>query len=431
MTGKYSLITFGCQTNKNDSARIRMKMKEMGWEEASEMEEADLAVINMCSVRQSAVDRVYGRIQKIRKLKKEKEGFKALLTGCLLSKDLSRLREDFDYILAIKTLPYWEEALKNEKFYYHPDQRDQNFCARYGLDYFQVSPDYESPHSVYIPVSTGCDRSCTYCVVPSTRGPLHCREEKEILREAEGVLKEGAKEIWLVGQNVNSYRREGSDFADLLRRVNGLEGDFWLNFTSSHPNHFSDKLITTFKECGKVGKYLSLPLQSGDDEVLKKMARGYSASEYKKLVGRIREEVPEVVLSTDVIVGFPGETRAQFENTLDLFRGIRVDMAYVAEYSPRPGTPASKMEDTVSRKEKERRRKEVEKVLKNTALAQNEKYLGREVEVLVHEAREKVLVGKTKNYKTVKIENGGGKEGSLVKARVIDASPWGLKARKD
>ncbi len=454
---KYFITTFGCQMNKSDSERISAKLKELGYQSAPDPSGADLIVINMCSVRQSAVDRVYGRFNQFKKLKKQNSNFKTLLTGCVLPSDLKKFKKYFNYILSIKTLPYWEQALSKNHFYYYPSQRTQKFKT----DYLKNTPCYQNNFSAYVPISIGCDNFCSYCVVPYTRGPLISRSSKDILAQIKNLVKKGFKEIWLIGENVNSWKvekernsrfnppltksppslREGGrekeriGFPELLRMVNEIPGDFWISFTSSHPKDFSDKLIKTMKQCAKVTDYISLPIQSGDNQVLKAMNRPYKVSDYKKIVKKIRKSIPDVYLSTDIIVGFPEETKKQFANTAKLFKELRFDMAYIAEYSPRRGTTAFKVKDNVSQKEKQQRREILTKILEKTAIAKNKKYIGKTIEVLISNViKNKFLVGKTKNYKTVKIVDLPPQIkpqqmiGRIAKAKVIDIIPWGLKA---
>ena len=315
---KYYIITYGCQMNKADSERIAAHLEKKGYQPASELNEADLIVVNMCSVRQSAVDRVFGLSQKLSKLKIKNKKLKTILTGCILEKDKRKFREIFD---EVKKMP-------------------QSSCP-----------------SAFIPISNGCNNFCTYCVVPYTRGRLVCRNHQEILNEVQNAVKKGFKKIWLLGQNVNDYNDKKINFAGLVRMVNNIPGDFKFFFTSPHPKNFSDELIEALSQCKKFGRYLNLPVQSGDDQILKKMNRNYSVREYKNLVKKIRKKIPDINLSTDVIVGFPGETRKQFGNTVKLFKEIKFNYAYIAKYSPRPETAAYQMKDTVSVKEKKRREK--------------------------------------------------------------------------
>jgi len=422
---KYCIITFGCQVNKSDSERIAAKLEDLGYKSASNINEADLVVLNMCSVRQSAVDRIYGRARQI----KNNSNKKYLLTGCILKKDYQKFKQMFDYVLPIKTLPYWKKVFKKDKFYYYPNQRDPFFCERYGLEYFAITPKYKNASSVYIPIATGCNNFCTYCVVPFTRGPLACRPIKDIVNECKNAIKNGVKEIWLISQNVNSYQWKDIDFSDLLKEIDSLPGKFWINFTSCHPKDFSEKLIKIIKNGKKISHYVSLPLQSGNNEILEKMGRPYSVADYKKIIQKLRQAVPDVHISTDIIVGFPGETEEQFQDTVNLFKEIGFDMAYIAEYSPRPQVAAAKIKETVSPREKQARRKFLTQVLEKTTFKKNKEYIGKETEVLIFRKTKGSLIGKTQNYKTVKISNAGPKQrtGEIIKAKIIGAIPWGLK----
>jgi len=252
------------------------------------------------------------------------------------------------------------------------------------------------------------------------------------LTEVKQLVKKGHKEIWLLGENVNSYgiQREKDakiNFSKLLMTVNDIPGNFWIRFTSSHPKDFSDELIEAIAKCEKVTKYINLPIQSGDNGILKKMNRPYTVRDYKNLVKKIRKKIPNVCLSTDVIVGFPKETKKQFQNTVKLFKEIKPDMAYISQYSPRPGTAAYKMKDSVSHQEKEKRDKFLTEVLKKTALENNKKYIGKIVEVLPEYERKDWLIGKTKEYKTIKFKPVNKKLiGKFVKVKVTDVIPWGL-----
>jgi len=358
---KYRIITYGCQMNKSDSERIATILEKKGYQSASKMNEADLILVNMCSVRQSAVDRVYGLIPKFKKLQEKNPKLKTVLTGCVLKTDRPKFAKEFDRVLKIK-------------------------------DLLKCQPKYQSKFRAFIPVSNGCNNFCSYCVVPFTRGALVCRNHKEIIKEVKIAIKKKINEIWLLGQNVNDYhsptdssitesrRNEGRDegklrrrqtssinFPKLLKMVNDIPGNFWIRFISPNPKNFSDELIEVMAKSEKVAKYLNLPVQSGDNEILKKMRRPYTVSQYKTLIKKIREKIPEINLSTDVIVGFSGETKKQFENTVKLFKEIKFNMAYIAKYSPRPGTVAFQMEDNVPLKEKKRREKILREIIEKHA----------------------------------------------------------------
>ncbi len=417
MTKKYFIITFGCQMNKSDSERIASLLELMGYKPAQKINRADLIVVNMCSIRQSAVDRVYGKIFDFAKLKTQNSKLKTVLTGCILKKDRQKFAQKFNLILNIKDLTKWPLPLI---------MSDRTLLEE---NYLNIKPKYQTQFSASIPISNGCNNFCSYCVVPFTRGPLVCRDHRKILKEVRKVIKNGTKEIWLLGQNVDDYQSREINFAKLLKMVNDIPGDFWIRFTSSHPNYFSDELIKTIGECEKVTPYLNLPVQSGDNKILKKMNRPYTVARYKKLVKRIRKEIPGIALSTDIIVGFPGETKKQFENTKKLFKEIKYDMAYIAQYSPRQGTAALKLEDNVSQKEKNRREKVLTKILEKTALENNKKYIGKIINILPTKHKNGFLTGKSFHYKTVKLKGKKDLIGKFIKVKIIDALPWGLKGK--
>ena len=343
---RYYIITYGCQMNKSDSERIATVLESRGYEPASKINEADLIVVNMCSVRQSAVDRVYGLIPKFQKLKTKNEKLKTILTGCILKEDKRKFEKSFDQVLKFK-------------------------------DLLEYQPKYQNKLTAFIPISNGCNNACSYCVVPYVRGPLVCRDHREILEEVKNVVQKGfspirnaisngAREIWLLGQNVNDYTSPADssvNFAKLLELVNDIPGNFQIRFTSPNPKNFSDELIEVMAKSKKVAKYINLPVQSGDNEILKRMNRPYTIEQYKNLVKKIREKIPDINLTTDVIVGFPGETKKQFENTVKLFKEIKFNLAYIAKYSPRPGTAAFQIKDNVSLKEKRRREKILREII--------------------------------------------------------------------
>ena len=332
---KYRIINFGCQMNKSDSERIATVLENLKYKLASDINEADLIVVNMCSVRQSAVDRVFGLIPKFQKLKTKNEKLKTILTGCVLKEDKRKFEKSFDQVLKFK-------------------------------DLLEYQPKYQNDFSAFIPISNGCNNACSYCVVPYVRGPLVCRDHREILEEVKNVVQKGFREIWLLGQNVNDYQSptdSSINFAKLLELVNDILGNFQIRFTSPNPKNFSGELIEVMAKSKKVAKYINLPVQSGDNEILKRMNRPYTIEQYKNLVKKIREKIPDINLTTDVIAGFPGETKKQFENTVKLFKEIKFNLAYIAKYSPRPGTAAFQIKDNVSLKEKRRREKILREII--------------------------------------------------------------------
>jgi len=431
---KYFIITYGCQMNKSDSERIAAILDKAGYSSTSKIKEAGLIVVNMCSVRQSAVDRVYGLVPQLKKLKEKNPKLKTILTGCILKEDRKKFEKMFDFLLDKKDLANWPEIIKQPSCYL---SKKENLNKK---EYLEIKPKYENTFSVSIPISDGCNNFCTYCAVPLTRGRLICREHKKIIQEATEAIRNEAREICLLGQNVNDYHCPvcpSIDFGELLKKINEIDGYFWIRFITPNPADFSEKLIETIAKCEKVTPYLNLPLQSGDDEILKRMNRRYTVNQYLNLVKKIRSAFKkyrkglerEVALSTDIIVGFPGETKKQFENTKKLMEKIRFDMAYIAQYSPRPETLAAKMKDNISKEEKREREKILTEVLKKTALEKNKKFVGKEIEVLVEKSKDSFLIGKSRHYKTVKFPGPKDLIGKFVKVKITEAIPWGLKGK--
>ncbi len=349
--------------NISDSERVSAVLESAKYKKTQNINRANLIAVVMCSVRQSAVDRVHGLVEKLKTIKKanpkepygesaRRRQIKTILTGCILKKDKKIFLKSFDYVLDIKDIKKIPDILK-----INPRQISRDRVNYDKGNYLDIIPEYENKFSANVPIMTGCNNFCSYCVVPHTREREISRPTKEIISEIKNLIKGGCKKIWLLGQNVNSYKDKNINFPDLLKMVNNIPGDFELNFTSSHPKDFSDELIKTMAGCKKLSKRLNLPIQSGDDAILKKMNRPYTVKKYKNLVKKIRKAIPDISLSTDVIIGFPGESKKQFENTVKTFKKICFDMAYINKYSPRAGTAAAKLKDDVSWQEKKRREK--------------------------------------------------------------------------
>ncbi len=325
---RYFIATYGCQANYADSERIARRLENEGHKKTDKIEEAGIVVINACSVRQSAMDRVYAKINRYKNKK-------IILAGCVLPADKKKLKNKINEL-------------------WHPDE------------YFNspdASPLYADKSKAYVPIMTGCNNFCTYCAVPYTRGREKSRPANEIIKEIKNLIAKDYKEILLLGQNVNSYQGK-LNFPRLLKAINDLPGNFKINFLTSHPKDMSDELIKTLAECEKVSKEIHLPLQSGDNAILKKMNRKYTVGYYKNLVKKIRKYIPSAKISTDIIVGFPSETKKQFENTAKAMKEMKFVNAYVARYSPRPGTAAAKLKNDVPISEKKRRWKILNKIIK-------------------------------------------------------------------
>ncbi|MGB9598589.1 MAG: MiaB/RimO family radical SAM methylthiotransferase [Minisyncoccales bacterium] len=412
---KYSIVTFGCQMNVSDSERIETFLNSLG--HRKDDQKPDLFIVNMCSVRQSAVNRVFALEKKISQFRKSNKNFTAILTGCFLKKDKEKLKKIFDYLLKTNELFSFFEKKEASFFKIFPEIREKKFI---GL----------------IPISQGCNFSCSYCVVPFTRGKLVCRKPDEILREIEEMIKKGVKEIWLLGQNVNDYHYLQFDFEDLIKEINQLEGKFWLRINSPHPMNFSDKIIDILARSQKFTPYLNLPLQSGDDFILKKMKRNYTVSDYKKLIKKIKTAFKKyrqgleknIAISTDIIVGFPEEKERNFENTKRVINEIKFDNIYLAKFSPRANTLAEKMENQISEKEKEKRYQELMKLASKISFQKNLKFFNKKISVLIIEEKKGFLFGKSRHFKTVKLKGDPSLVGNFVKARIVAVKDFGLTA---
>lgn len=442
MVNKYYTLTLGCQMNKSDSERLSKVLEDLGYKKTEEEKNANLITVVACSVRQSAIDRIYGKIRNWQTLK-EKKPLITILTGCVLPVDRKKMASFFDLIFEIKDLDKFPSLL-GEKI--GEIKHDLPVSS-----YFDIHPLYESRFQAYVPIMTGCNNFCAYCAVPYTRGREISRSPEEIIREVKNLLEKGYKEITLLGQNVNSYKSGKADFPALLKKIANLPGKFWLRFLTSHPKDLSDQLIKVIAKSDKICKYLHLPVQTGNNAVLKRMNRKYTREHYLNLIEKIRKEIPEVAISTDTIVGFAGESREQFEDTKKLYQEAKFDMAYIVQYSPRPGTIAQKkFKDDISRLEKERREKELNKILEKTALENNKKLVGKTLEVLVEKKLTRPLrlreanggratfnlklstyLGKTATFKTIKFtlknENLLGK---FLKVKILKAKSFGLEGKE-
>ncbi len=407
--------------NKSDSERLASILEQNGYKKTDNKYRADLVVINTCGVRQMAEDRIYGLIPGIKKVNKK---VKIILTGCLVNrKDVkNRLKDYVDVWLPISEITN-DNFLKISR-YQEPNKISKN-------SYLKIKPNYESKFSAFIPIGNGCDNFCSYCVVPYARGREVYRPVKDILNEIKNLVKKDYKEIILIAQNVNSYKSGKIDFAGLLKMVDKIKGDFWIRFITSHPKDMSDKLIKAIASSKKVCRHIHLPAQAGDDKVLKAMNRKYSIKHYINLIKKIRQAMPDASITTDIIVGFPGETKKQFNNTVKLMREIKFDLAYIVRYSPRPGTTAFKLADNVSPSEKKSRENKLTKILGLTALINNKKYLRETVKLLVEgKGKEGEWFGKTATEKNVKFLAANKKNsliGKFLNVKIIKVKDFGLE----
>jgi len=437
--GKYYLLTLGCQMNKNDSERISALLESVGMAKTDTPAEADLLLINTCSVRQSAEDRVYGMIHNWQALRRNKPNLIIGVTGCLPGRDidgkLKKKLEGVDLFFAARDmimLPKWISELS-------PGLVVAD--AEYS-DYLTINPLRSNNARAYITIQTGCNNFCSYCVVPYARGRELNRPAKDIISEAQKTAAAGCKEIILLGQVVNNYKAPDNnfsvgnpylnkdDFAALLWELNQISGIERIHFTAPDPQYLSDYQIEALKLPQQVN-YIHLPAQSGDNEVLKRMNRKYSREYYVGLIKKIRNAKPGVAIGTDLIVGFCGETKEQFENTLDLYRQCDFDISYTAMYSPRSGTAAAKaFQDNVPQAEKKRRWQALQQLMEDITYRKNQKYLGQNVSVLVENCENAVCSGNSSEMKLVQLSGGPDLIGKIVNVKINQPEMWVLRGEQ-
>jgi len=415
---RYYLWTIGCQMNEADSWRVAESLNNLGYAVTYRPEEADIIVLNTCVVRQSAEDKVYGRLSSLQPIKQKRPETLLALMGCAVGEDTSPLRQRFPYV-DLFVRPSDTESLIDF------------IASRDGaVTHQQPVTSIQHPISCYVPVVYGCDHLCTYCIVRLRRGRQRSRSPAEIVDEVRCLVERGTREVVLLGQNVDAYgcdRPDRPTLAGLLKAIHDLDGLWRIRFLTSHPADMSDELIEAVARLPKVCEHIEIPVQSGDDGILKRMLRRYTVTRYRELVAKLREWIPDVALATDVIVGFPGETEKQFMNTCDLLREIRFDVVHVAAYSPRPGTAASRLPDDVPPQEKERRRKAVEDLQEQIAGEINARLLGQTVEVLVEERHKGKWRGRTRTNKLVFFEDEGDWRGKLAQVRITWTGPWSMQ----
>jgi len=410
---QYYIWTIGCQMNKAESERLSGYLEHLGYQATATAEKADIIVLNSCVVRQSAENRVINKLNALKSLKSLRPDLTLAVTGCLVNSDVDQLKERFihvDYFFKPGEYPQWLEKAELEP----------------------VLPQHLSP-STFVPIIQGCNNSCSYCIVPFRRGRERSRTVAEIIDEVRELVARGVKEVTLLGQNVDSYGHDlpdKPDLADLLKELNTIDGLARIRFLTNHPKDMSPKLIEATASLDKVCEQLSLPVQSGDDDILKAMRRGYTVEQYRQLITQIRSKISEVALSTDVIVGFPPETHAQFQQTYNLLSELRFDTVHVAAYSPRPGTFASrKLEDNVPLAEKRERLNKIEQLQESIATEINVQLRGKTVTVLVDGRKKERWQGRTRSGKLVFFNGDGDYLGQLVKIRIEKTSPWSLQGK--
>jgi tRNA-2-methylthio-N6-dimethylallyladenosine synthase len=422
----YFIWTIGCQMNKAESRQIAGYLDSAGYQAATSFSSADLVVLNTCVVRQSAEDKILGTLGLLKGLKSKRKDLQILVTGCFVNSHTEELQGQFPHVdLLFKPGHYQELIAWGQK---------QGIPIEEGSLGHHPDDDRAAPHPcALIPIIQGCDNFCSYCIVPYRRGREVSRPAGEIACEVKELVRRGVKEVTLLGQNVDSYGHDLAghpDLADLLNELAGIDGIVRIRFLTNHPKDISLKLIQSMASVSKVCEHLELPVQSGDNDILKAMRRGYTVQRYRDLVHTIRGRIPHISLSTDLIVGFPGETEEQFEHSLSLVQEMKFDVIHVAAYSPRLGTTAwREYQDNVPAAVKKERLNQIESLQAATASEINSQLKGEEVEVLVEGTKGGKWFGRTRSNKLVFFEDADDWLGRLAIVDVQKTSPWSLIGR--
>ena len=432
---KFLIQTMGCTLNENDSEKISGMATEMGYITTENIMDADLIIFNTCCIRENAEEKLFGKLGEVKKLKEEK-GTIIALCGCMMQENhiIEKLKKRYKYvdiIFGTHTLHKFPEDLYN---LLTEENKIIDVIDIDGEVYEGLPIKRESLNKALVTIMYGCNNFCTYCIVPYVRGRERNRNPEDILKEIKKLAQEGYKEVTLLGQNVNSYVGNGYEgiynFADLLRAVNKIYGIEIISFISPHPKDFTDDVILAIKECKKVSRLLHLPLQSGSTNVLKRMNRKYTKEQYLELANKIKKSVPEVAISTDIIVGFPGETEDDFEDTLDVVKQVQFEQVFMFIYSKRVGTPAEKMEDQVPEEIKHKRFDRLKQLVENQMQENNKKYIGTIQNILIEgksKNNENMLTGRTNTNKVVIIDADESLIGKMINVKIVSEHMWYLK----
>ena len=441
---KYTILTMGCQLNENDSEKLCGILEEMGYEKTKNQKEADIALFNTCCVRENAEDRLFGKLGELKKLKEEK-GIIIAIGGCMMQEKhiTDKIKQSYpfvDIIFGTHTLHKFPQDL-----YKVITQKTklEDILDIDGKIYEGLPIKRDSKIKASVTIMNGCNNFCSYCIVPYVRGRERSREPRAIIQEVKDLAKQGYKEITLLGQNVNSYLRverekkipfeeyEGvHSFATLLEAINKIDGIERIRFVSPHPKDFTDDVIDAISKCDKVCKLVHLPLQSGNTKVLKEMNRKYTKEQYLNLVEKMKAKIPNLTLSTDIIVGFPGETDEEFEDTLDVVRKVKFEQVYMFIYSRRVGTPGDRMENQIPEEIKHKRFDKLKELVESQTEENNKKYIGTIQKVLVEgESKNNIelLTGRTDSNKVVIFEGNKSCIGQMINLKIVSEHMWYLK----
>ncbi len=428
----YHIITYGCQMNVHDSENISAIMEDLGYTRNEIMDKSDVIILNTCAIRENAHNKVTGMLGRIKHLKETRPEIITMLCGCMAQEEgiANMLKDKYKWVNIvfgthnIHMIPTY--LLNNLK---EQTQELEVFSIE-GNVYEGIPVKRDSKYTAWVNIMYGCDKFCTYCIVPYTRGKQRSRLNTDIINEVKELVKDGYKEVTLLGQNVNAYGKDldaNYTFANLLEDVAKTNIDR-IRFVTSHPWDFTDEMIEVISKYDNIMPYIHLPIQSGSDEILKKMGRKYTIKEYTTLFNKLKSKIPNVSISTDIIVGFPNETEEDFNATLDIVRKLRYDLAYTFVYSKREGTPASKMEDTITLETKKERLAKLNELVNECAKENNMKYLNKEVKVLLTDHSDKLgnLSGYTDTMKLVNVKADDKYLGKIVNVKITDAKTWSL-----
>ena len=431
---KYYILTMGCQLNENDSEKIVGMVEQMGYTESKDLMDADIYLINTCCVRENAEEKLFGKVGELKRIKETKNIIIAI-GGCMMQEEhiTKKLKESYNYIDIIfgthtlHKLPedIYNTIIKNKKI--------KDIIDIDGEVYEGIPIKRTDSKRALVTIMYGCNNFCTYCIVPYVRGRERSRKPEDILKEVQDLANEGYKEITLLGQNVNSYNGgENYKFANLLEDVCKIEGIEIVRFVSPHPKDFTDDVIKVIKENKKIARLIHVPLQSGSTAILKKMNRKYTKEQYLELISKIQKEVPDAVISTDIIVGFPGETEEDFEDTLDVARKVNFEQIFMFIYSRRVGTIADKMEDQIEEEIKHKRFDRLKALYEENIQKNNEKYVGTSQKILVEgfsKTNENTLTGRTDTNKVVIFEGPEDLIGQIINIKIISEHKWYLRGK--
>lgn len=444
---KYQILTYGCQMNYSDSERMETYMEALGFKKTDDLQDADIILLNTCSIKQKAEDKVLGKMREIRRLEKNPI---VVITGCMVRKSSSRYSEkrdplfprvkELDIALRTEELPKFAKLLREIS----PEMKIEDIEEENLEDYLKIDASHTSHTSktqALLPISNGCDKFCTYCIVPYSRGREKSRKMEDILEEAKNLVENGVLEITLIGQTVNSYGLSNYDkenktfdhldrepFVHLLEELDKFEELQRVRFTSPHPKDMSDQLIEAMATLRTQMPYLHLPLQAGDNETLKRMNRPYTIEKFEEVVTKLRERISDISISTDIIVGFCGETEEEYQNTYDRFKEFDFEHAYIAQYSDRKGTTANRfMKDDIPQETKRDRWDKLNELLKIQSADALEKFIGKTLNVLVEDQKDDLCTGRSENFKTVQFNSPKNLLGQIVPVKVTDKVPWVLK----